>query len=90
MHQRFAAGEDNPFDAKPAKFIDMLGQQIGCDLLPVPIGPPDIAHDAAAVAAAVWHQDHDRQRVNPMRLERQLPFRDLEWRTHAISSFPGG
>jgi hypothetical protein len=62
MHQRFTAGEYGPFD--PQLFdTSHVAVQVFRGHFPSVSGFPDIAHHAAAVAAAVGTENQDRQPV---------------------------
>jgi len=52
MHERLAAGEYHPLDAETLDIGEMPLEFGHADLFG-PIGLPDVAHHAAAVAAAV-------------------------------------
>ena len=64
VQQRFAAGENDVANAEIFERCAMTFQVLHSNLV-VGFTLPDIAHDAAAVAAAVGVQDEDRQSREP-------------------------
>ena len=72
VHQRLSAREHHPFDAEAFDIRQVPFQFGGADLLR--LGElPDVAHDAAAVAAIVRLQHQDRQDA-PAALSCEDPF----------------
>ena len=60
MHQRFAAGEDNPLHLQRAQT-----EEVGLEILPGDLAnlanSPDIAHHAAAIAPVVREEHKNRK-----------------------------
>lgn len=60
MHQRFPAGEDNPFDAEAVDGLQLAREVAGIEMTGNG-SLPDVAHNAAAIAAAEDIEDQDRE-----------------------------
>ena len=69
VHQRLSAREDHPLDAQPAD-VGQVALQFGRGDFPRFGGLPDVAHDAPAVAPAVWLENQDGQAFQPVRVGR--------------------
>ena len=67
VHLRLAAREDHPADAKGADGFQMRLEVLRADLADL-ANPPDVAHQAAAVAAIVRKQHQDGQRADKVRI----------------------
>src|SRR2546422_5499871 len=77
MHQRLAAGENDPLHFELAKAGQVRLEVALRDLSDLPY-PPDIAHHAAAVAAVVREDYQNRKARDPMvviHAETSLPAR---------------
>jgi hypothetical protein len=66
MHQGLAAGQENLLNPQALEIFEERSELLHRNRLAVAIGFPDVAHDAAAVAAAVRHQDNDRYSAQPV------------------------
>jgi hypothetical protein len=62
VHLRLTPGEDNPPDSEFSQGLDVILKVLECDL-PDLAYPPDVTHQATAIAAIVREQDEDRQRA---------------------------
>src|ERR1041385_9092908 len=65
MHQRFAAGKDDPAHSELPKAVKVRLEVLRGDLSYLP-NLPDVAHHAAAVTAIVRKQDQNRQVMDKM------------------------
>src|SRR5690606_7751759 len=80
MHKCLSAGEEHLACTQASKRVRMSLKPFYRQLLLFMVGFPDVAHHAAAVAAAVRHEDKDRKRVDPARQPGKDTFNHLSSR----------